>query len=45
MAKTKTLKQEYAQAVKNGYMGSYKDFLDLQNKFCEAMLSILKNVK
>ena len=45
MARLKTLKQEYRQAVKNGYQGSYEDFLKLQKKYCDALLSILDKVK
>lgn len=45
MARPKTLKQEYRQAVKNGYQGSYEDFLKLQKKYCDALLSILDKVK
>lgn len=39
-----TLKQEYKQAIKNGYKGSYKEFLDIQKKYCDALLKILKKV-
>lgn len=44
MTKTKTLKQEYRQAIKNGYQGSYEDFLKLQKKYCDALLKILEKV-
>ena len=40
-----TLKQEYKQACKNGYKGTYQDFLKQQNDFCNALLKILNKVK
>lgn len=40
-----SLKQEYKQAVKDGFKGDYKTFLDLQNKYCDALLKILRKVK
>mgnify|MGYP003294650342 CR=1 FL=1 len=41
-----TLKQEYKQAVKQGtFTGTYKEWLDKQNKLCDLILYALRNVK
>ena len=40
-----SLKQEYKQAVKNGFKGDYKTFLDMQKSYCDILLKILKEVK
>ena len=40
-----TLKQEYKQALKNGFKGDYKAFLKLQNEYCDKLLKILERGK
>ena len=39
------LKQEYKQAQKNGYRGTYESFLKLQKDYCDRLLKTLNKVK
>lgn len=39
------LRQEYQIALKNGYKGTYKEYLTQQNKYCDKLLAILNKKK